>query len=94
MNADQVDKAEVERVEPVFFLNNEVDQEDGKYLNTLEVCLAVCNVVSDENVVEGAQRIGGLWRVYLTDRRARWICFALESISEGFRSLSRIGTPF
>lgn len=58
MSAEQANKSE--RVEPVFFLNNEVDQEEGKYLNTLEVCLAVCNVVSDENVVEGAQRIGGL----------------------------------
>lgn len=28
----------------------------------LEACPAVCEVVSDESVVEGAQRIGGLWR--------------------------------
>ena len=43
-----------ERVEPLFFLNNEVDQDGGSYLNTLEVCLAVCSVVSDESTVEGA----------------------------------------
>lgn len=68
------------RVEPVFFLNNEVEQDRGKYLDTLEVCLAVCEVVSDESVVEGAQRIGGLWRVYLTDEeaRARLLCTGIN----------------
>ena len=59
------------RIEPVFFLNTEVEQEHGKWLTTLEVCIAVCNVVSDETVVEGAQRIGGLWRIYVTDEVAR-----------------------
>lgn len=59
------------RVEPVFFLNSEVSQEAGKWLDTLEVCLAVCEIVSDQNYVEGAQRIGGLWRVYLTNMDAR-----------------------
>lgn len=59
------------KVEPVFFLNNEVYEEAGKWLDTLEVCLAVCEVVSDENCVEGAQRIGGLWRVYITNLEAR-----------------------
>ena len=61
----------VKRVEPVFFLNNEVDQLEGKWLNTLEVCLSVCDVISNENSVEGAQRIGGLWRVYVTDEETR-----------------------
>lgn len=40
-------------------------------MNTLDVCLAICNVVSDENIEEGTQPIGGLWRVYLTGKRAR-----------------------
>ena len=59
------------RVEPVFFLNTEVKQESGSWLGTLEICMAVRNVVADESVVEGAQRIGGLWRIYLTDEEAR-----------------------
>ena len=33
--------------------------------------LAVCEVVSDENYVEGPQRIGGPWRVYITNLEAR-----------------------
>ena len=61
----------VKRVEPVFFLNNEVDQLEGKWLKTLEVCLSVCDVISNENSVEGAQQIGGLWRVYVTDEETR-----------------------
>ena len=59
------------RVEPVLFLNTEVKQESGSWLGTLEICIAVCNVVADESVAEGAQRIGGLWRIYLTDEEAR-----------------------
>lgn len=59
------------RIEPVFFLNSEVSQENGKWLGTLEICMAVCAVVSDDSVVEGAQRIGALWRIYLTDEEAR-----------------------
>ena len=62
--------SEVKRVEPLFFLNNEVEQEQ-KWLDTLEVCLAICSVVADETHVEGAQRIGGLWRNYLTNPNTR-----------------------
>ena len=47
---------------------NEVEQEQ-KWLDTLEVCLAICRVV--ETQVEGAQRIGGLWRIYLTNSNTR-----------------------
>lgn len=64
-------KTQSRRVEPLFFLNNEIDQENNNYLNTLEVCLAVCNVVNNENAVEGAQRIGGLWRIYFTEETTR-----------------------
>ena len=58
--------------EPLFFLNNEVEQEQ-KWLDTLEICLAICIVVADETHAEGAQRIGGLWRIYmyLTDSNTR-----------------------
>lgn len=57
-----------------------MDQEKENYLNTLEVCLAVCSVVSNESAVEGAQRIGGLWRLYLTDPevRAQVLCTGIN----------------
>ena len=57
-------------VEPLFFLNNEAEQEQ-KWLNTREVCLAICSVVTVETHVEGAQHIGGLWRIYLTNSNTR-----------------------
>ena len=44
-------------------LNSEVFQEVGKWFDTLKVCMT--EVVSDDNYVEGAQTIGGLWRVCL-----------------------------
>ena len=47
--------SEVKRVEPLFFLSNEVEQEQV-WLNTLEVCLAICSVVTDETHVEGAHK--------------------------------------
>lgn len=62
---------EGKRVEPVFFLNTDVDQSENNWLNTLEVCLAVCGVVAKDSTVEGAQRIGGLWRIYVTEEEAR-----------------------
>ena len=61
---------EVKRIEPLFFLNNEVEQEQ-KWLDTLEICLAIRSVVADDTHVEGAQRIGGLWRIYLTNSKTR-----------------------
>ena len=72
MESNESNKSnETVQVEPVFFLNNDVPQEEGNYFNTLEVCYAVCKVVSSDKHVEGAQRIGGLWRIYLTDLDAR-----------------------
>ena len=51
-------------------MNNEVEQEQI-WLDTLEVCLAIHSVVADETHGEGAQRIGGLWRIYLTNSKTR-----------------------
>lgn len=31
----------------------------------------MCDVISNESSVERAQRIGGLWRVYVTDEETR-----------------------
>lgn len=60
-----------ERIQPVYFLNKEVDQEDEKYLSTYEICMVVLEVVADKTVIDAAQKIGGLWRLFLKDRRAR-----------------------
>ena len=59
-----------QRVEPFFFMNGDVDQND-KYLTVCEICYAVRDVVGRESYIDGAQRIGGLWRVYMKDPIAR-----------------------
>ena len=41
----------------------EVKQENDKWLTTLEVCMAVCEVVENDIYIEGVYRIGGLWRI-------------------------------
>ena len=52
------------RIEPLFFKNYEVEIDEGNYLSTYEIFQAVTAVVGDVNLVDGAQRIGGLWRIY------------------------------
>lgn len=68
-----------EPVEPVFFLNSEVPQHDNNWLTTYEICTAVSEVVdepkppedAEKSVIDGAQKIGNLWRIYLLDSEAR-----------------------
>ena len=62
------------RVEPVFFKSSDVPQENNRWLGTYEICKACSLVVTDDKkkeLVDGAQRIGDFWRVYLTDETAR-----------------------
>lgn len=58
------------RLEPLFFINGDVDQNE-KYLTVCEVCYAVKDVVGSESYIDGAQRIGGAWRIYMLDSEAR-----------------------
>ena len=59
-----------QRIEPLFFINGDVDQNE-KFLTTLETCYAVRDVVGSESYIDGAQRIGGVWRIYMLDAVAR-----------------------
>ena len=49
-------------VEPIYFYNDDVDQSNGKWLDTYEICTACCDVLSetDHTQIVGAQKIGGL----------------------------------
>ena len=58
------------RIEPLFFINGDVDQNE-KFLTTLDVCYAVRDVVGSESYIDGAQKIGGVWRIYMLDAVAR-----------------------
>ena len=60
----------IKKIEPLFLINSDVDQND-KYLDTYEICTAVNEVVCNADLINGAQRIGGLWRIYFNDDTAR-----------------------
>ena len=62
--------AEQQRCEPVFFKVRSVPAEAGKELDTIEICSAA-EKVSGRGTVRGAQRIRGLWRVYVHHKQAR-----------------------
>ena len=65
------------RVEPVFFKNSDVLTENNQWLSVNEICKACSLVVvttereRENNPIEGAQKIGDLWRIYLKDQLAR-----------------------
>ena len=61
-SGDEGDDVKLKRVEPLFFLNSEVDQTE-KYLDTYIICKAVNAVVGNAKLINGAQRIGGLWKI-------------------------------
>ncbi|KAL8619141.1 hypothetical protein ACOMHN_019413 [Nucella lapillus] len=59
-------------VTPVFILNNQLPAFDEKNFTTAEICAAV-EKTSGYETIEGAQRIGGLWRIYPRSSEARQI---------------------
>ena len=63
------------RIEHVFFKSSDLPQENNRWLYEIcKACSLVANPENDESkkeCIEGAQRIGGLWRVYLKDETAR-----------------------
>ena len=52
-----------ERYEPVFVINNHLPAFDQKNFSTSEICTAA-EKTCGYNTIDGAQRIGGLWRIY------------------------------
>ena len=44
--AESESEPAAEKVEPVIFMNSDVDQEEGNYLTVWEICTAVSEVVS------------------------------------------------
>ena len=63
-----------ERCEPVFFRQSDYDanceSRSDTALTTYDVCMAVSKIVG-KSLVDGAQNIRGVWRIYLSDRPAR-----------------------
>lgn len=63
---------------PVFILNNQLPAFEEKAFTTAEICSAV-EKTSGFDSIEGAQRIGGLWRIYPRSQDAR-----LKILVQGF----------
>ncbi|KAL8561114.1 hypothetical protein ACOMHN_033697 [Nucella lapillus] len=59
-------------VTPVFILNNQLPAFDEKNFTPAEICAAV-EKTSGYETIEGAQRIGGLWRMYPRSSEERLI---------------------
>ena len=59
----QILPSKMTSVAPVFVINNQLPAFDEKYFTTAEICAAAEKRFGYESV-EGAQRIGGLWRIY------------------------------
>lgn len=58
------------RVLPVFLVNNKLPAFESKAYSTAEICAAI-ERKTGFNTIEGAQRIGGLWRIYPRDGKTR-----------------------
>ena len=58
---------------PMYFFHKETMPEFVRKENELtsfEVCMSVANMI-DESVIEGAQKVGDLWKIYIDDPEAR-----------------------
>ena len=63
---------ETVNVEPVFFKQHDYggSQESDIQLAPYDVCVAVGRIIGTSSV-DGAQNIGGIWRIYLKSRESR-----------------------
>ena len=63
---------EIVNVEPVFFKQYDYggSQESDNQLALYDVCVAVGHIIGTSSV-DGAQNIGGIWRIYLKSRESR-----------------------
>lgn len=76
------------RVEPLFYVSNDVDQTD-KYLDTYDIYMALHSILGDKELTDGVQHIGGLWRIYFYDENARLeiLSYDNDSITSVLKSM-------
>ena len=63
----------MEDVNCVYFMHRDAMPEPVRKeneLNSFEVCMSVSRV-TDQKFIEGAQKVRGLWRIYINDPEAR-----------------------
>ncbi len=80
-------------VQPVFLLNKSLPAVEEKDYSVAEICAAAERTAGFETV-EGAQRIGGLWRLYAKDNEARIKLLVSGIILRGHYVQPREKNPF
>ena len=76
-------------INPVYFFHKEAMPEivrNENELSSFEVCMSVANII-DESLIEGAQKVGGLWKIYLCDPKARAVLLS-NGLSIRHRSIN------
>ena len=76
-------------INPVYFCHKEAMPEivrNENELSSFEVCMSIANII-DESLIEGAQKVGGLWKIYLCDPEARAVLLS-NGLSIRHRSIN------
>jgi len=78
---------------PVFLLNKNLPAAEEKLFSVVEICTAAERVAGPETMV-GAQRIGGLWRLYCKNNNARNDLLTQGLILRGHTIMPLASNPF
>ena len=76
-------------INPVYFFHKEAMPEivrNENELSSFEVCMSIANII-DESLIEGPQKVGGLWKIYLCDPEARAVLLS-NGLSIRHRSIN------
>ena len=86
-------ETQTERCEPVFVINNHLPAFEQKPYSTAEIC-AAGEKLCGYNSVEGAQRIGSLWRIYPHKREHRHKLLLQGLVLRGVQVVVNSRNPF
>lgn len=91
--ADGQHSAQGERVLPVFVLNNQLPAFQTKFFTTSEIYAAAEKTCGYDSI-EGAQKIGALWRIYPSKQEARQKLLIQGFVLRGVRVEVKAKNPF
>lgn len=86
-------ETESERCEPVFVINNHLPAFENKFYSTAEIC-AAAEKLCGYNSIEGAQKIGSLWRIYPRTRESRQKLLLQGIVLRGVQVVVKSRNPF
>ena len=84
---------ETEGTLPVFVINNQLPAFDKKMFTTAELC-AAAEKICGYGTIDGAQRIGSLWRIYPRHRDARQQLLVQGFVLRGVQVSVKAQNPF